>query len=53
MGRFPLTELVILGGIVLMVWGFSRARTTTATRKIAAGLAIASLAGLELASAST
>jgi hypothetical protein len=45
---FPLTELLVLAGIVLMVWGFLSAGGE-ANRKLAAGLAIASIAGLELA----
>jgi hypothetical protein len=48
-GAFPLTELVTLAGIVLMVWGFLSDPGTNGNKKIAAGLAIASLAGLELA----
>jgi hypothetical protein len=48
-GAFPLTELVTLAGIVLMVWGFLSDPGTSGNSKIAAGLAIASLAGLELA----
>lgn len=46
-GAFPLTELLVLAGIVLMVWGFLEGGG--ANRKLAAGLAVASLAGLELA----
>ena len=48
-GSFPLTELVTLGGIVLMVWGFLSGAGREGNAKIAAGLAIASIAGLELA----
>ncbi len=48
-GSFPLTELVTLGGIVLMVWGFFSGPEGDGQARIAAGLAIASLAGLELA----
>ena len=48
-GSFPLTELVTLAGIVLMVWGFLAGPGREGNAKIAAGLAIASLAGLELA----
>ena len=46
-GRFPLVELVILLGLVLLVTGFfvQGARGLT---MIAAGVALASLAGLEL-----
>ena len=47
-GSFPLTELVIFAGIVLMVWGFIAGRGQEANARIAAGLAIASIAGLEL-----
>ena len=47
-GAFPLTELVTLGGIVLMVWGFLSG-PEEGRERIAAGLAIASLGGLELA----
>jgi hypothetical protein len=45
---FPLTELVTLAGIVLMAWGLASGGTE-GNRRLAAGLAIASLAGLELA----
>jgi len=45
---FPLTELVTLAGIVLMAWGLISGGTD-GNRRLAAGLAIASLAGLELA----
>ena len=46
---FPLTELLVLAGIVLMVWGFLEGGGRSANAKLAAGLAIASLAGMELA----
>jgi hypothetical protein len=46
---FPLTELLVLAGIVLMVWGFLEGGGQAANAKLAAGLAVASLAGLELA----
>ena len=45
---FPLTELVTLAGIVLMAWGLASGGTA-GNRRLTAGLAIASLAGLELA----
>jgi hypothetical protein len=48
-GSFPLTELLVLAGIVLMVWGFLESSGQAANAKLAAGLAVASLAGLELA----
>ena len=48
-GAFPLTELLTLAGIVLMGWGFLSEGGQTGNSKIAAGLAIASIAGLELA----
>lgn len=48
-GSFPLTELLVLAGLVLMVWGFLDGGGEAANAKLAAGLAIASLAGLELA----
>ena len=48
-GSFPLTELIILAGIVLMVWGFASGSGREGDAKIAAGLGIAALAGLELA----
>ena len=48
-GAFPLTELLTLAGIVLMVWGFLSEGGRNGNSKIAAGLAIASIAGLELA----
>lgn len=46
---FPLTELLVLAGLVLMIWGFLEGGGQAANKKLAAGLAIASLAGLELA----
>jgi hypothetical protein len=46
---FPLTELVTLAGIVLMVWGFLSGVGRDGNARLGAGLAIASLAGLELA----
>jgi hypothetical protein len=46
---FPLTELVTFAGIVLMVWGILTGPGADANRRLGAGLAIASLAGLELA----
>jgi hypothetical protein len=46
---FPLTELVTFGGIVLMVWGFLSGIGPDGNKRLGAGLAIASLAGLELA----
>jgi hypothetical protein len=46
---FPLTELLVLAGIVLMVWGFLEGGGSAANAKLAAGLAVASIAGLELA----
>lgn len=48
-GSFPLTELVTLAGIVLMAWGFLSGPDGNGNSKIAAGLLIASIAGLELA----
>ena len=48
-GSFPLTELLTLAGIVLMAWGFLSGAGGDGNARIAAGLAIASLAGLELA----
>ena len=48
-GSFPLTELVTLAGIVLMTWGFLSGTGSDGNAKIAAGLLIASIAGLELA----
>jgi hypothetical protein len=47
-GSFPLSELVILIGIVLMVWGFL-SRGSQGNVRLGAGLALASLGGLELA----
>jgi hypothetical protein len=47
-GAFPLTELLILAGLVLMAWGFLQGASEEGTAKIAAGLAIASIAGMEL-----
>ena len=48
-GSFPLTELVTFVGIVLMVWGFVSGPGDEGRSRIAAGLAVASLGGLELA----
>jgi hypothetical protein len=47
-GSFPLSELVILIGIVVMVWGFLSGQDQGPER-VAAGLLIASLGGGELA----
>lgn len=47
-GSFPLTEVVILAGIALMVWGFLSGAGGGGNRQLVAGLAIASIAGLEL-----
>ena len=46
-GEFPLSELVILLGIVLMGWGLLSWRSS-GNVKFGAGLAVASLGGLEL-----
>jgi len=46
-GSFPLSELVILVGIVLILWG--AARGSGGEEMLAAGLVIASLGGGELA----
>jgi hypothetical protein len=46
-GSFPLSELVILLGIVLILWG--AARGSDGGEMVAAGLVIASLGGGELA----
>lgn len=46
---FPLTELLVLAGIVLMAWGFLEDGGAGANAKLAAGLVVASLAGMELA----
>jgi hypothetical protein len=46
---FPLTEVLVLAGIVLMVWGFLDGGGRSANAKLAAGLGVASLAGMELA----
>jgi hypothetical protein len=46
---FPLTELLVLAGIVLMVWGFLSGGGRDSNAKLAAGLTIASIAGFELA----
>jgi hypothetical protein len=46
-GSFPLSELVILLGIVIVVWGFLSGRA--GQERIAAGLVLASLGGGELA----
>jgi hypothetical protein len=47
-GNFPLSELVILLGIGLMTWGFLTSGSKGNLR-LAAGLVLASLGGLELA----
>jgi hypothetical protein len=47
-GSFPLSELVILIGIGLMVWGFLSGGSQGNVR-LGAGLVLASLGGLELA----
>jgi hypothetical protein len=47
-GSFPLSELVILIGIVVMVWGFLSGQEK-GDERVAAGLLIASLGGGELA----
>jgi hypothetical protein len=47
-GNFPLSELVILIGIVVMVWGFLSGRDR-GEQRVAAGLVLASLGGGELA----
>jgi len=44
----PLTELLILAGLVLMGWGFLQGVGEKGNSKIAAGLAVASIAGMEL-----
>jgi hypothetical protein len=44
-GSFPLSELIILAGIVVLVWGM----VTAAGERIAGGLVLASLGGGELA----
>ncbi len=46
---FPLTELVTFAGIVLMAWGLLSGGGRAGNSRLAAGLAVASLAGLELA----
>jgi hypothetical protein len=47
-GNFPLSELVILAGIVLMVWGLFSWNSEGNVR-FAAGLALGALGGAELA----
>ncbi|MBA3263129.1 MAG: hypothetical protein H0T69_11825 [Thermoleophilaceae bacterium] len=47
-GSFPLSELVILIGILVMVWGFVSGRDQGEER-VAGGLVLASLGGGELA----
>lgn len=46
---FPLSELVILAGIVLMVWGLISGAGQVGNKRLITGLVLASLAGLELA----
>ena len=47
-GSFPLVELVVLAGIVMLVAGFFFVGGQTGRTLIVTGLAIASVAGLEL-----
>ncbi len=47
-GSFPLSELVVLLGIVVIVWG-ALSDGDARNQRIAAGLVIAALGGLELA----
>jgi hypothetical protein len=47
-GSFPLSELVILLGIIVMVWGFLSG-ADRGEERVAAGLLLASLGGGELA----
>jgi hypothetical protein len=47
-GSFPLSELVILVGIVVMVWGFLSS-SDRGKERVAGGLLLASLGGGELA----
>ena len=47
-GSFPLSELIILLGLVLMVWGLAT-WSSQGNVRFGAGLALASLGGLELA----
>jgi hypothetical protein len=47
-GSFPLSELVILVGIGVMVWGFASG-ANQGEKRVAAGLVLASLGGAELA----
>jgi hypothetical protein len=47
-GKFPLSELVILLGIILMAWGLF-SWDSEGNLRFAAGLALAALGGLELA----
>jgi hypothetical protein len=47
-GSFPLTELTIFAGIVILVIGFTSA-SFTGTLMIAVGISLAALGGLELA----
>lgn len=47
-GSFPLAEILIFAGIVLMMWGFLGGGGKEANAKLAAGLVIASLGGLEV-----
>jgi hypothetical protein len=46
-GSFPLSELLVLIGIVLMVWGFL-SWSSQGNVRFGAGLAVAALGGLEL-----
>jgi hypothetical protein len=48
-GRFPLSELVILLGIVLMAWGILTWHSDGGNTRFGTGLVLASLGGLELA----
>jgi hypothetical protein len=46
---FPLVELCILIGLILMVWGLIRADDDTGRVLLVSGMALASLGGLETA----
>jgi hypothetical protein len=47
-GNFPLSELVVLVGIVVLIWG-ALSDSDARNERIGAGLVIAALGGLELA----
>src|SRR5512133_369401 len=48
-GPFPLTEIAILVGLIMLIAGFASGGSFSGTLMIAVGIALAALGGLELA----